>query len=110
MRTRRGLSLDAWVAIGIAALVSLSLSLASKESYEYVNAYARFYLLMIVGMLVQAGHALAKFRDDKYTRQQEHDRRQIEADKTGVPSTIIDTVMPDKTVAPSTGNAVDPKA
>lgn len=78
--------------------MSLSLSLSSKESYEYINPYLRFWLILIVGMLVQAGHALAKFRDGKYQRQEDQIQRQSEADKTGVPQVKVDTVTPAKNV------------
>lgn len=90
------IALDASIAVGIAALTALGMGLAQKESYEYVNPYVRFWLVLGVGVTVQGMHALAKFRDGKFQRYNDAIQRQEEANKSGVPIVVTNTVTPDK--------------
>lgn len=80
--------------MGIAFLTALSMGFASKESYEYVNAYVRFWLILCIGATVQALHALSKFRDGTFQRNAERAVRQEEADKTGNSSVVVNTINP----------------
>lgn len=87
-------SLDAGIAVGIAFLTAMSMGFASKESYEYVNPFVRFWLILCIGATVQALHALSKFRDGTFQRHTDVEKRQMEADKSGVASTVSSTVQP----------------
>lgn len=87
-------SLDAGIAVGIAFLTAMSMGFASKESYEYVNPFVRFWLILCIGATVQALHALSKFRDGTFQRHADVEKRQMEADKSGVASTVSSTVQP----------------
>lgn len=86
--------LDATIAVGIASLTSLALSMSSKESYEYVEPHVRWWLIVAVGFVVQGLHALSKFRDGTFQRHADVEKRQMEADKSGVASTVSSTVQP----------------
>lgn len=93
-------SLDAGLAVGIAFLTALSMGFASKESYEYVNPFVRFWLILCIGATVQALHALSKFRDGTFQRHAERAVRQEEADKTGTSSVVVNTITPKPVVDP----------
>lgn len=77
MRRKKLLWIDASTAIGIASLTSLALSMASKESYEYVNPYVRFWLIVVIGVAVQGLHALSKFRDGTFQRNQDEEKARL---------------------------------
>lgn len=92
--------LDGAIAVGIASLTSLALSMSSEDSYKYVEAHLRYWLLVGVGVFVQGLHALSKFRDGTFQRHKETVVRQAEADKTGVSSVVVDTIQPKPVVDP----------
>src|SRR5688572_17542398 len=73
--------LDGCIAIGIAMLTALSLGLAQEDSYKYVNPVLRYWLVLIVGAVVQGLHALSKFRDGTFSRHMDaKEKRKIASD------------------------------